>query len=629
MTTRGLGTLVAGLMCLPALACRSAEAPATTATDAPSGASGTPVVAAAAATLDGAAADAAGGGSLHRPGADIGPGSICESDGWCWWDPLPSGTWWRAVAGAGASDVWIGGQSHIALRFDGTTWTTVTTPLSLVQGIWAAAANDVWLGGTSGAGVAAIAHWDGTAVTLIAEFGPGEIDDVWGSGANDVYAVGFANAQHWDGQAWTTVPGGVRGTSVSGSKTDDVWIGSSDGLWRFDGAAWTRVPEVEGRFVQGVTVPARNDVWAAVLHDGVVDIQHFDGAAWTVSFHIDDRNVNVWGIGSGSKRDVWVLGTHWSSFVQRGYAAHFDGQAWAVAPDAPTSLFRMNRIAGRGDLAVGMNGGIVRLTHPDSGPGWNDLRTGPAETLSGVWGTASDRDMWAVGAAGTALRWNGSRVRAVPAGVTVDLTDVWGTGRRDVWAVGAAGTALHFDGSAWTAVPTGTSANLQAVFTAAAGDVWAGGDGGTLLHGNGSSFQPVALPGAGAGEQILDIHGIAANDVWLSGMASNGGFVAHFDGTAWSPIEVLNTDAGGYPARRIWQLAANDVWMLTQPVFRNFVDYWHFDGTAWTERFMEPSPETWMFPKPGQGGSFAFGPGDVWFVGALGTWQRNTTGAAP
>jgi hypothetical protein len=108
----------------------------------------------------------------------------------------------------------------------------------------------------------------------------------------------------------------------------------------------------------------------------------------------------------------------------------------------------------------------------------------------------------------------------------------------------------------------------------------------------------------------------------MSGSAG-AGFVAHFDGTVWSPVQQLNQNAGGFPARRIWDLAPNDVWLLTQPVFRGMVSYWHYDGTTWTERFMLPSPETWMFPKPGEGDGFAFSPTDVWFTGQYGAFQRH------
>jgi hypothetical protein len=240
--------------------------------------------------------------------------------------------------------------------------------------------------------------------------------------------------------------------------------------------------------------------------------------------------------------------------------------------------------------------------------------------------------MWAVGRAGTLLHFDGTRVNAVPSGVTVDLTDVWGTAPDDVWIVGGSGTALHFDGTSLQPVVTGTTANLLSVFTAARGDVWMGGSGSTLLRMQAGAITPVALSGLTDVAAVLDLHGVAPDDVWLSGGADPGvgssgqpGFVAHFDGTAWSAVDPLTLNNGGFPVRRVWALAPNNVWAFTQPLFRDLVGYWHFDGTAWTEMDMPDSPTTFMFPRPADAfGSFVFGPHDRWVVGALGAWMHST-----
>jgi hypothetical protein len=272
---------------------------------------------------------------------------------------------------------------------------------------------------------------------------------------------------------------------------------------------------------------------------------------------------------------------------------------------------------------VGQDGGILQL-QGGSSPRWTDLRAGTNQELHGVWGS-SPADMWAVGGAGSALRTDAAGTRAIATGTQATLADVWGTGASDVWAVGDGGVALHFDGGAFVAVPTGVQANLRAVFSAAAGDVWAGGDAATLLRFQEAAFQPVPLPGVDPAAQILDLHGAAPDDVWLSGFGPTGAFVSHFDGTAWSPVQALNANSGGYPGRRIWEVAPADVWLMTQRVARGNVQYYHFDGSAWTELYTHPGPTEWMFPQAGQGlGSFVFSPTDRWVVGPLGEWKRST-----
>jgi hypothetical protein len=63
------------------------------------------------------------------------------------------------------------------------------------------------------------------------------------------------------------------------------------------------------------------------------------------------------------------------------------------------------------------------------------------------------------------------------------LTSVSGTRADDVWAVGARGAIVHFDGSRWTSITSPTNKALRAVFAASADDVWAVGAGGTVVHG--------------------------------------------------------------------------------------------------------------------------------------------------
>ncbi|MBN9161526.1 MAG: hypothetical protein J0I07_11215, partial [Myxococcales bacterium] len=68
---------------------------------------------------------------------------------------------------------------------------------------------------------------------------------------------------------------------------------------------------------------------------------------------------------------------------------------------------------------------------------------------------------------------------------TADLHAVWGTGPNDVWAVGAEGTILHFDGVAWTVSSTGLGSgqevNLTGIWGSGPNDVWAVG-GNVALH---------------------------------------------------------------------------------------------------------------------------------------------------
>ena len=560
-------------------------------------------------------------GPLPPPASSFAPGSICEADGWCWYNPLPSGSSWTAVAGAGRSDLWIGGFSPNLLRFAGGRWSLVPSPLS-VRNIWAASTDDVWFVGSRSnddtTGV--IAHWDGAVVAEIGTFGSDSLEGVWGASASDVYAVGFATLQHWDGVAWTPIPG-VSGIDVSGTGPNDVWVGGLDGLFHFDGSGWSRVAGFESQLVLHLTAGAPDDVWAVTLRNGDQTIEHFDGSRWSVSFDLLFAAApGLTDIHAAPGQGVWLVGG--------GYVNHFDGSVWTRAPGAESKAFGSVRSTqGFGVVAVGGDGNVVRLA-ADPAPRVIDVSVGRSETLRATFGT-SPRDMWAVGDGGTVLHYDGRAVVPVPSGTTASLRDVWGTSPDDVWAVGVAGTVVHYDGRAFTPVSSGTNVDLHAVFTAGPGDVWIAGDGATLKHWGGTGFERAVVPGIAADVPIRDLHGLASHDVWLAAGAfvGTGGIVSHFDGSAWSPVEVLTfapPKASG-PLLRIWELAPNDVWALTDAtMLGDRRGFWHFDGVTWTETFLADSPATFMFPARSSTGTFVFGPHDRWRTGGGGVWQRST-----
>src|SRR5690606_28623857 len=65
------------------------------------------------------------------------------------------------------------------------------------------------------------------------------------------------------------------------------------------------------------------------------------------------------------------------------------------------------------------------------------------------------------------------------------LTAVAGTSESDVWAVGAGGTILHYDGSAWIPIPSGHANTFFAVWASGPKDVWVVSTPELVLHGNG------------------------------------------------------------------------------------------------------------------------------------------------
>lgn len=114
------------------------------------------------------------------------------------------------------------------------------------------------------------------------------------------------------------------------------------------------------------------------------------------------------------------------------------------------------------------------------------MTSGTTNHLHGIWGS-SGSDVFAVGAGGTILHYNGSGWTAMSSGTANHLYGVWGSSASDVFAVGASGTVLHYDGGSWTTLTPGSINDLYAVWGSSGNDVFALGSG-AILHYNGSTW---------------------------------------------------------------------------------------------------------------------------------------------
>jgi hypothetical protein len=575
------------------------------------------------------------------------PGSFCEGDHWCWYNPTPVGNGWLAAASAGPQDLWIAGTAN-GLHFDGRAWSVFQSPLLRTTGIWAASRTDIWMVGSlppasPGLGPrSGIAHGDGQTFQIVYDADDSSFfQAIWGSGPSDVWAVGLGNnLAHFDGQRWTklniaTNTFTVAGTTIDGSGPDDVWIGDTQGVYHFDGTTWTQVPEFAFQLVFAVAVRARNDVWVSATTAGTNVIHHWDGTSWTATHARSNDAGLIIDIDARTATDAWAVGTRSADDRPNklaGVLLHWDGATWTTASETPVGIRAVLNLPGS-HIAVGDAGHVFELS-TGAAPAVRDLNPSVVPRLEGIWG-ASPSEMWAVGSTGAALHYDGTAIREEATGVTSSLLDVWGTGPDDVWAVGERGTALRrsppIAGSpVWTPVVTGTTTTLRAVFTAARDDVWIGGDGG-LFHSDGVLVSPALLPGLSATGVVNDIHGLAPDDIWAAGEDGNNAFVSHYDGTNWSPIQIVDTSGVG--VARIWMVASNDVWGDVTIEARNHgpENTWHFDGTAWTPRFVAPEADRWMFPVPGLDNGlfssvaidgFSFSRNDVWAVWSLGGIAR-------
>ena len=290
----------------------------------------------------------------------------------------------------------------------------------------------------------------------------------------------------------------------------------------------------------------------------------------------------------------------------------------------------------------------------------------PFHALTAVCGSSKD-DVWAVGAGGTVLHYDGATWTAIPSGFKEVFYNVWGSGPNDVWIVSHTGLVLHGtgfeDGTAvWTNTPPTLWSNaevpslrpIRALWGSSADDVrmatypfysyayswdgefYFGGDVNQLVkttpEGEGG-YEWRALPGSE--HFITSIWGSSATDVWMT--ADNGGSergmtlhgtpgprpnpridesydcfgcepectsCAIADDLVWTPVESQTSGV----LESVWGSSASDVWAVGYGgAIRRFAT----SDVRWQ---VVASPTTQTLHHV-----WGSGPNDVWFVGDQGT----------
>jgi len=321
----------------------------------------------------------------------------------------------------GPNDRFAVGQYGVIFHYDGATFSEMTdTKPFYFEGAWCSSPNNAFLVGyyawtfQEGGEIwtissPIIARYDGASIIEDdlrgLELGTSSMNAVWGSGPNDVFAVGgFGRILHYDGvdPNWKEMDSGtaVDLFGVWGSSPNDV-------------------------FAVGGSVYGTNGT-----------ILHYDGSSWSVmASGLARRLEGVWGTGAD---DVFAVGDH-------GTILHYDGLAWSEMTSGTTENLLAVWGSGPNDIfAVGGCEGIPpagTILHYN-GSTWSAMSSGTTDQLHGVWGSGPN-DVFAVGIHGRVLHFNGSVWSAMESGTSNMLTCVVGSGTDSVYAVGTGTTVLR------------------------------------------------------------------------------------------------------------------------------------------------------------------------------------------
>ena len=297
------------------------------------------------------------------------PEEICPFFKSAW----PQAAWFRGIWGSSSSDIYVVGSPHcnwgtnkgcVLLHYDGTMWQRIHSPTyNSLNDIWGTSASNIFAVGAGGT----IIHFDGNSWSKMNTGTDQDLYAIWGSSASDVFAVGQnGTILHYDGNNWAQMD-----TSNIDTPRD------LHAVWGF----------------------SSNDVYAG----GYNKFLHYNGQNWEEILNPSSYTITaIWGI---SSTNLYFLDTFagvyeyvpgWGSYtiVDPSPFSNYGGSLWGTST---TNLF-----------IVGNQHKIEAFT----GNSWQTF-------------------------ANPSLSW---------------LSDIWGISQSNAYAVGYRGTILHFDGSSWNQI---------------------------------------------------------------------------------------------------------------------------------------------------------------------------------
>ena len=538
----------------------------------------------------------------------------CEPNGTCRTTPLPAGTVCRAAAGDcdleevcdGVSLTCPAGEPAPKATFCGdNAWCTGTSKVC-PQGsgqwkVFPSVPNDRW-------------YWTNPLPQGYGLYG------VWGSAADDVWAVGDGGTLlHWDGFAWTRADLGRASRGNLGLRRKRRlgrrarWVDPPLGRNRLERRS-ERDHRCHRRSLgQRLRRPLGHRRRGPERQGPALGWQGVGGRA-------EHRRHRA--LGNGQERRLGgggaALGRH-----EVGHGQPGTGEDVRLLEREP-------------HRCVGQRPRVPAAL------GWRRLdrhRSHRADDLlAGIWGTGAS-DVWAVGrefvdaqATGESFpgnvvfHWDGTAWTRVETRTVPNLAEVWGSGATDVWAVGQGGGMLHWDGTRWISASAGTQADVTCL-RGMSGDYWAASYHRTLywlsdpsdpygaLHWTGGRWRRATVDYLGRTMQVavggpddvwflgedwatktLFVHRwdgkvltAAATSHWpqfvgpsdaVSRAPEDPTRIDRWDGTKWSPWKTFSgpVDVVANRPDNIWTLTANG-WSA-------------WDGATWTN--VTPFPSFWV-----------------------------------
>lgn len=462
------------------------------------------------------------------------------------------------------------GNSGVLINYDGNSWyngnsSASATLFSMVSPI----TDDTWIVGSGGTILRRVSKKFNDQI--IPQFG--SIRSIWINSSNSIW-VGAENGKlaYFDGKSWTLavtplLSSSINDVSILQTPKIGFAVGSNGKIWQYkrDVAPYiTPMTSPTTSALYAITAISSTLVFAAGAGGTLLK---FDGLTW--SLMQSPTNQTLYALWAKDANNVYACG-------DRGTLLKYDGNAWLPLTSGTTAaLYGISGSSSR-VVAVGANGVSVI----DSGTGFAPVTTGTAQDLYSVAMFAKDNIAWACGGNGVILRLNQNlnTWTAETSNVTVPLYKIAVDSVSGVQcAVGNGGTFVrrNFGQPTWGLVATGSTDALTSIGLAS----WNVAEG-LIGSATGRSFRydnnVTAFLNFGFAYPILSMWGSSSTNIYA---ATGSTTLLQYDGSTWTtqqlPLAMGNMGAQG--ANRVFGWADHDIIAVGDGGYVA-----HYDGTAWS-----------------------------------------------
>lgn len=220
-------------------------------------------------------------------------------------------------------------------------------------------------------------------------------------------------------------------------------------------------------------------------------------------------------------------------------------------------------------IAVGEGGRILQWTGDRYEP--REVTSPTTCDLSAVW-IESPESAWAVGDAGTVLRWDGHAQVWLPVALASrrqELHTVWGYPEGGIW-IGGRRCLIQYQPGNGGSTLTHTELTVVSVWGSGPDDIWFLCSGRTVLHWNGTSCQIMELPGEDDDEFYAIAGSAPDEDIWIAGLS---GLLLRGDWEGWNVVD-SGTEA---TLSGVCALGPDEVWTTT-----NAGQLRRWNGSRWS-----------------------------------------------